>query len=452
MYNDFSDRKYFGFYNFTTPIIAIRDLELTTSMAIKNFDHFTDHQSFIIEDLEPMMRKNLLSLRGDDWREMRRLLSPVFTAAKMKTMFNLITDYTDSFSRYVAAESKGGKVYDLKDTFGRYTTDVLATSCFGVAVDSMRNPNNEFYVFAKQLINVITGQSLKVQMAWNFPFLLKLFGVRLFNEKMRRYFTSVVNETVKRRKAKGIYRPDMIQLLLESRGLNGKALTIEEITNNAFIFFMGGFETTTRFLCFVAHELAANPKVQARLRDEIEEVARKYKEKPTYEAVRDMPYMDAVLNETSRMYPSTPFLDRTCVKEFELPPATPDSKPVTIEPGTFVWFLPYSIQRDPKYFPEPFRFNPDRFLRGTVPQNAYMSFGIGPRLCIGNRLAIMEAKILFFNLLLRCELEPCAQTTLPMRLCKKNVLLAADKGFWLNFKTRKTGTALRGDGVDDDEI
>ncbi|XP_076663914.1 cytochrome P450 9e2-like isoform X2 [Andrena cerasifolii] len=436
-YNLYPEHRYFGFYNFETPVIVIRDPELITAIAVKHFDQFTDHRGFVDEDLDPLMGKNLFSLRGDRWREMRRLLSPAFTSSKMKTMFPLMCDCAVNFAEYIAMESKQGKVYDMKAIFGRYTTDVIASCSFGISADSMKNPNNEFYMFAKETINFISGLSLKFLMGKNFPTISKLFGIRLFGDKPRRYFRGIVADAVKMREEKGIYRPDMIQLMMETRDKDGGGLTIDEMTYQAFVFFLAGYDTTSSFLCFAAHQIGVMPEVQAKLRAEIEEVVRKTDGKPTYEAIKDMQYMEAVLNETLRLYAIVSFLDRVCVKEFQLPPATPDSKPVTIKPGGVVWFLPFALQRDPAYFSDPLKFKPERFLNGEVSAPNYTPFGVGPRLCIGNRFALMESKVVLFHLLWRCDLEPSADTAVPMKLNKKSFVLAAENGFWMNFRTRE---------------
>ncbi|XP_076625091.1 cytochrome P450 9e2-like [Colletes latitarsis] len=447
MYNRYSDRKYFGFYNFIRPIIVIRDPDLVNSIAIKNFDYFTDHHPIVNKDLDPLVAKNLFGLKGDEWREMRKLLSPSFSSAKMKIMFKLIIDCADNFTNHVATESRNGKVYELKEILGRYTTDVIATSSFGIAVDSMKDPENDFNAFARRTLKISFAQVLKMFMGGTFPRVTKLLRLSVFGEQMRLYFKRVVAETVRARKEQGIYRPDMIQLMMESRDSNGRELTIDEMTSQAFVFFLAGYDTSSTFMCFVLYAIAAHPDVQARMREEVEEVARKTDGQPTYDAIKDMVYMDAVLNETNRLYPSALFLDRVCVKEFELPPATPDSKPVLMKPGESVWFLPLSFQTDPKYFSDPLKFKPERFLNNEVSQKVYVPFGLGPRVCIGNRFALMETKIMLYYLLLRCEIEPCAKTTLPITFSKKNITISVDNGFWLNFKARKNIVPSQPNGV-----
>lgn len=437
LYNRFSNVKYFGMFNFMSPVIMVRDPDMIMSIAVKNFDHFCDHRGFVEPNIDPLMGKNLFALRGDSWREMRKLLSPAFTSMKMKIMFHLIRDCADNFSNFIASQSKERKMFDVKDICGRYTTDVIATCSFGISIDSMRNPDNEFYVLAKETMNFMSSLSWKFMLAMGCPTLFKILGIRLFSEKVHRYFLNVVGETVRMREEKGITRPDMIQLMMETKEKGERGLTIDEMTNQAFVFFFAGYDTSSTFLSFVLHEIALHPEVKAKLIAEIEEVVEKTNGNPTYDAIKNMAYMDAVLNESIRLNSVAFSLDRICVKEFQLPPASPDAEPVNLKPGDVLWFPPFSLQRDPKYFQDPTTFDPNRFLNGNAPSpSVYLPFGIGPRICIGNRFALLESKILIFYLLWRCDLEPCVKTQVPMQYSKASFGLMPEKGFWLNFQAR----------------
>ncbi|XP_076293878.1 cytochrome P450 9e2-like [Lasioglossum baleicum] len=433
VYFKFRDLKYFGFYNLFSPVIVIRDPELITSIAVKNFDHFTDHIIFSDDETDPLMSKNLLALKGDDWRDMRKLLSPAFTSAKMKSMFKLIIDCAEKTSVFIAEGSKKGRVWDMQDIFRRYANDVVATTSFGIAVDSLKDPANEFYKFGRETLNFSTAATLKILLARNFPSVFRLLGIKIFGSKPRKFFTKIVAETTRMREEKGIRRPDMIQLMMDSRDKDGKRLSIDDMTSQAFIFFAAGFETTATMMCLVAQMIATNPEVQSKLLLEVQEGHGQ----PTYDVIRDMVYMDAVIDETLRMYPIAGFLDRICVKEFELPPAKPGAKSVQVKPGEPIWFVPPGLQHDPKYYEDPENFRPERFLNGEVSPNTYMPFGFGPRICIGNRFAIMEAKILFYHLLKSCVLDSCEKTTVPLMFCKNSIARLPLKGYWLSIRTKE---------------
>jgi len=418
---------------------VIRDPELINSIAIKNFDNFCDHRNFVNEDIEKIAGKNLFGLRGDHWREMRKLLSPSFTSSKMKTMFHLICQCAENFTDFVANESgKSGKTYDTKDIIRRYATDVVATCAFGISVDSFNQPNNEFFALGNKNIN------FDLKMAFNFFMfrharqLAKFLRLRSFSAETENFFKNVMTETVKIRDEQGIVRPDMIQLMMETRNKNhGLNFDIDEMTAQTFVFFLGGFDTVSTIMCFMQYELAVNPDVQNKLRIEIENTLKETNGKLTYEVIKNQKYLDAVVKETLRLYPLSTFLDRICIKDFEMPPATPDGEPFTIKPGEYIWFPSYALHRDSKYFPEPEKFNPDRFLNNNVDNSVYIPFGIGPRICIANRFALMEIKVMLFYLLSRCDLEPDVKTKVPMMLDKKTLVMAADGGFWIKLRARE---------------
>ncbi|XP_011647775.1 cytochrome P450 9e2-like [Pogonomyrmex barbatus] len=438
LYNLFSDAKYFGFYDFMTPTYVIRDPDLINTIAIKQFDNFCDHRSFANEILDPMASRNLFDLKGDHWREMRKLLSPSFTVSKMKTMFGLMSQCAENLIDFMITQSgKNGKSYDMKEILSRYANDVIATCAFGISVDSFKHPNNEFFLLGQK--SKFDGWLTFVFfMQRNIPALAKLLKLRMFGPYVENFFKNIVSNTVKIRDEQGIVRPDMIQLMMETRNKDtGPAYDINEMTAQAFVFFLAGFDATSTAMCFMAHEIGVNPDVQNKLREEIDNVLKQTNGKPTYEAINHMKYLDAVVNETLRMYPIGSFIDRRCVKEYELPPATPDGKPITLKPGDNIWLSHYPLHRDPKYYSQPDKFNPERFVSGKVDNSIYMPFGIGPRMCIGNRFALMEAKILLFYLLWHCDLLPDVKTKVPIVISKHSFTTLAEGGFWLKVRARK---------------
>jgi cytochrome P450 family 9 len=145
-----------------------------------------------------------------------------------------------------------------------------------------------------------------------------------------------------------------------------------------------------------------------------------------------------VINEALRLYPPVGFLDRKCEKPYELPPALPGEKPFVVNKGMNFWIPTYAIHNDKKYYDNPEKFYPERFLNDKMHHNSlcYMPFGLGPRMCIANRFALLELKVLLFHLLARCELKPSAKTTSPIKF-SKNLIPMPENGFWLNIQRRK---------------
>lgn len=435
-YSKFSDLKYFGFYDFMSPIIIIRDPELIHSISIKNFNHFYDHTEFFNEN-ETIQRRNLFALKGDAWREMRKTLSPTFTSSKMKMMFGLVQECAEKFVNHVVKKSENGWIVEMKSILVRYTNDAVASTAFGIDIDSMENPNNAFITYVTKSLNFDSILSLKFLVGKNFRGLFKAFNIKLFPNDATEFFRQTVIDTVELREKKGIYRPDVIQMMMESR--EKMHITYDDMTAQAFLFFLAGSDSTSSFICFLVHEIGVNPEVQKKLQEEIDKHLEETNGQPTYDGIVHMKYLDAVINEALRLYPLSAFTDRYCVKTFELPPTKPGDKPYTVTPGSTLWFLPYSLHRDSKYFSDPEKFDPSRFLDGnTIDPMAYVPFGLGPRMCIGNRYALMLIKVITFHLLARCELEKCSKTSVPLRLSKRSFIMTAEDGFWLKVKTRKS--------------
>nr|XP_033323886.1 cytochrome P450 9e2-like [Megalopta genalis] len=440
MYRSHPDAKYVGSFDMLTPVLTIRDLELIKSITVKNFEHFQDHKMILVSSTEPLFNKNLLGLTGDRWKEVRNLLSPAFTSSKMKAMFTLMRECGDRYGKYFATLPENGRSVELKDAFTRYTNDVIATCSFGVNVDSMADRDNKFYVYGKTATTFGALEMLKFLVQRTVPRLSLFLGIRVLSPAICSFFENLVATTIKTRDEQGIVRPDMIQLMMETRGKlgPGKELTIEDMTAQAFIFYLGGFESTSILMCFAAYEIGVNPEIQKRLQEEIDEVLESNNGEVTYEAINDMKYLDAVINEALRMYPAIVVTDRVCTKPFELPPALPGLKSHIIEKDCLVSIPIYGIQQDPQYFDTPTKFKPDRFLddsKKILNSGAFLSFGAGPRMCIGNRFALLETKVLLFNLFARCNLKPNSKTTIPMRL--KGFQMTSAGGFWFDIEPRK---------------
>ncbi|XP_046753219.1 cytochrome P450 9e2-like [Diprion similis] len=163
LYNVKRDVKYVGIFDFVNPVVMLRDPELIKSMTIKNFDNFQDHRNFIDEVLDPLLAKNLFFLQGERWRDMRSLLSPAFTSSKMKLMFKLVSQCGGDLADYLIAKASLEPIeIEMKDVFTRYTNDVIATSAFGITVDSLKDRNNEFYAMGEKATNFSGMKTIKL--------------------------------------------------------------------------------------------------------------------------------------------------------------------------------------------------------------------------------------------------------------------------------------------------
>ena len=443
LYDRYSDVKYFGMYEFQTPVIVIRDPEIIKKIAIKNFEMFPDHRGFTDEKIDPLFGKGLFSLKGDEWKDMRNILSPSFTSSKMKLMFHLMMECVVNFTNVLVERSKDENYFvNLKDAFTRLSADIISSCAFGININSMKDPQNDIYVIGRNATDFEGVLSLKFLLIRNFKFIAKLLGIKIISNSVTRFFTNIVNSNIAMRRDKGIRRMDFLQLMMEAKDKDHKNqnLSVEEIAANTFLFFFGGLDTVSTAICYAAHEIAVNPEIQKRLQADIDAVLENCKGEVTYQEINDIPYLEAVIYESMRFYPPTPFLDRVCKKKFELPATQSGKNSVIIEPGMSVYFPVFALHHDPKYFENPNEFNPERFL-GDEKINVhsletYLPFGIGPRMCIGNRFALLEMKITLFHLLAKCNLRICSKTSIPLTIKKNSFALLPQGGFWLRIKNR----------------
>ncbi|CAH2106044.1 unnamed protein product [Euphydryas editha] len=432
VYKAYPDEKYVGYIEGTTPIILVRDPELIKTITVKDFDHFVNHKEFFSPEVEPLFGGSLFSLKGERWHDMRTTLSPAFTGSKMRKMMPFMAEVSANIIEYL--RDHVNEDIDVEDLIRRYTNDVIASTAFGLQVNSLKDRDNEFYKIGQDLSHFNFFQRLVFFMSAAFPNAIKKSGLQIFPPKVTNFFRNLVTSTMEHREKNNIERPDMIQLLMEA----SKEWTQNELAGQLFIFFIGGYETSATALVMCIHELALNPDVQEKLYQEI----RCFKEKHgdlTYENMNNLKYLDCVLNETSRKWAAALILDRVCNKPYELPPPREGAKPVQLKPGDIIYNLVNSIHMDPAHHPDPEKFDPDRFSdenKHKIKPFTYMPFGMGPRNCIASRFALLELKVLIYNLILNFKVIKCSKTTDPIELNPREFNVNPKGGSWVRLEPR----------------
>uniref|UniRef100_A0A6P7H9V0 Cytochrome P450 9e2-like n=1 Tax=Diabrotica virgifera virgifera TaxID=50390 RepID=A0A6P7H9V0_DIAVI len=463
-YGEFPNTRYSGIYQFGNPVLILRNPDLIKQIWIKDFEHFTDRRTYIPEDLDPLFGKSIFSLKGERWKNMRSIVSPTFTSSKMKYMFVLIKECCDNFTNYFLTQGSHIQEVQFKDASGRFCTDVIASIAFGINLDSLDQKDNEFYAMVSRVSNLNKFSKLIRFMGFLLaPKLYRFLGLKLSDKEETSFFVNLVNDSIKQREEKGIVRPDTIQLLLETRKnekpeedattedtgfaameevkivrekLNIK-LTDEDIQAQSFLFFFAGYESVSTMMCCMAHELAVNTDIQDRLRKEIVETDKNSSGKLTYDSLVRMKYLDMVTSEVLRKWPAQAGAERVCTKPYTIEPSTPEEAPLHLEKGHIVVIPTFGMHRDPDLFPNPDRFDPERFNdenKHKIIPGSYTPFGMGPRGCIASRLAILETKIFFYSVLLRLKIVPVGKTCIPLKLTKSPALIGVEDGCWLGLK------------------
>ena len=432
-------KPFFGFFLFHKPGIMITDPELIKRITVKDFNSFPNrYQSSGLHD--PLGYYSLFAVNGALWRLLRSKLTPFFTSGKLKAMYYLIDKLSTDMATFIHKRlDENDKVeLETKELSTLFSTDVIASCAFGVEANSLENPNGEFRTAGRTIFKMTFWRGFEFSAFFMLPQVMKFFRFKAFSEKVSSFLQTSVLQVIEEREKNGNKRNDLIDTLIELKKPNnaGEALTMDMLMAQAASFFAAGFETASATQSFAMYEIARNAEIQTKVRDEIKEMLSKTGGEVTYDAlmnVSKLPYLHQIVQETLRVYPVIPNIERQCSNPdgYSLEPFS-DFK---IPNGMPVYIPMYAIQRDEKHFPEPLKFNPERFLTeniGNIKPFTNFPFGSGPRNCIGERFGLMQIKSGLVKILKDFRLETTDKTPKTIVLEKKAMLIQSDKGLYLS--------------------
>ncbi|XP_037947261.1 probable cytochrome P450 6a23 [Teleopsis dalmanni] len=432
VYNKYkgNNRPFAGFYFLVKPSVLVLDLELVKNVLIKDFDKFDERGIFFNERDDPLSG-NLFQINGEKWRPLRHKISPTFTSGKMKFMFPTVTkigdEFVNVFSEKVASTNSG--VLEITDLLGRFTADVIGTCAFGLECNSLRNPNAEFVVMGRRAFVDRRHNRFVDTFLHSFPKLARNLRMASIHPEIEAFYMRIVKETVEYREKHNIKRQDFMDMLIEMKNSAENPITFEELAAQAFVFFLAGFETSSTTMGFALYELAQAQQVQDKMRAEINQVLKKHNNEFSYECMQELKYVEKVIAETLRKHPVLSQLVRSAKADY-----TTSEPNYVIEKGTNVIIPVYAIHHDADIYPEPNKFDPERFSEEEQqkrPHCSYLPFGEGPRNCVGLRFGKMQTCIGLTYLIRNFRFSVCEQTKIPFDLVKSNFLLSPQNGIYL---------------------
>ncbi|XP_028178013.1 cytochrome P450 6B7-like [Ostrinia furnacalis] len=421
-YKKYPNEKVVGFYRGITPELLIRDPEIAKRILVTDFQHFyargfNPHKTVI----EPLL-KNLFFADGDLWRLIRQRFTPAFSTGKLKAMFPLITKRAEKL-QIITEDIINRDHYDARELMARYTTDFIGECGFGINMDSLNDENSQFRKLGKRIFERQPRDVFVAALKLIFPELFKHWY--FLAPELEKTMVTLMQTVMKERNFKPSGRNDFIDLIIyiekgamvgesiEKKDADGKPeivsmeLTDLLMTAQAFVFFGAGFETSSTASSYTLHQLAFNPDCQEKVQAEIDSVLEKYNNIITYDAVKEMTYLEMCFYEAMRMYPSVAYLARKCTsKVYTIPEIN-----VTINEDVRVMVPIQAIQMDEKYFREPNKFDPERFSFGAkedIKNFVFLPFGEGPRACVGARLGQMQSMAGIAAVLHKFTVEPAA--------------------------------------------
>ncbi|KAI2810612.1 hypothetical protein BLOT_001775 [Blomia tropicalis] len=463
--------RVYGVYTGLVPTLTIIDSELIKQVLVKDFSTYIDRRQ--LNAYHEIWNRNLFFAEAEDWKRIRSITSPAFTSKKLRGMFSLMNECIIRLEKYLdrVIDNDGG-IVNPKHTMSGFTIDVIARAAFATVTDANneKDRKSNFVVHGLNLFN-LNGFKLALSYALPRP-LLNLLGITtFFPDNSLKFFIDLTSKIIEDRKSKpNVKGNDFIQLMIDayayeddlktsnydsltatmdeeisSQSMNEpnvstttdrtiKKMNHSEIIGQCFVFFIAGFETTAGTLTHVIYELSKNQNIQERLYKEImEDLDTENLDNQFDQILNNKPYLEAVLKETLRMYPPLVRLERRVGVDGVKLGGIPLDKNVLIEIPTV------AVHYDPEYYPEPDRFNPDRFMpenRSKLVPYTYIPFGQGPRNCIGMRFAYQEAKLCLAFLVQKYRIEQIKDVTPSQLEFNTGKLMMNCKSFNVRFQKR----------------
>ncbi|XP_040891278.1 cytochrome P450 3A30-like [Toxotes jaculatrix] len=408
--------KTWGIFDGRQPVLCITDPAMIKTVLIKEcYSLFTNRRNF---RLNGQMYDAVSIAEDDQWRRIRSVLSPSFTSGRLKEMFEIMKRHSASLISSMKKKADKDEPLELKEFFGPYSMDVVTSTSFSVDIDSLNNPSDPFVANIKKMLKFDLFNPLFLLVAF-FPFMgpiFEKFEFSFFPAAVIDFFYAALQKIKSTREtSKQPSRVDFLQLMIDSQKNKGededKGLSDHEILSQAMIFIFAGYETSSTSLTFLAYNLATNPHVMKLLQEEIDSTFPN-KAPITYQELMQMEYLDSVINESLRLFPIAPRLERVAK-------ATVEINGLVIPKDMVVMVPTWPLHRDPDLWPEPEAFKPERFSKQNkenIDPYTYMPFGAGPRNCIGMRFALVMMKLALVEILQRYSFSVCKETEIPVEI------------------------------------
>lgn len=363
---------------------------------------FTTHASRvkkgrILEGARIVLGDGLLTAEGEHHRRQRRLIQPAFHHDRLEGYARIMARR----GAEAADRWRDGEVIDVFREMSLITTGVVGEALFGTEL------GEEFGRVEEALVDVFRAFDLLV-----LPF--SGLRMRIPTRTVRRFHAAkadldrIVDGVIAERRADGRDRGDLLSMLLAAQDAeNGEGMSDDEVRHEVMTLFAAGLETTANALTFTWYLLARHPEAEERLRAEAAALGAD----PGLGDLPRLPYTERVLNESLRLYPPGWMLARRCVEEFPLGSHV-------IPEGGLVLMPPYLLHRDPRFWPDAGRFDPDRWEEGggAPPHRfSYFPFGAGTRKCIGASFAAVEGALLLAVIARRVRLEAVSDEPLELQ-------------------------------------
>ncbi|ECK7627027.1 cytochrome P450 [Campylobacter jejuni] len=373
-------------------LYVINDTKEVKRMMVDEVREFPK-SAFLHELLSPLLGESIFTTNGEVWKKQRELLRPSFEMTRINKVFNLmseaVADMMDRFSKY-----PNHAVIEVDEAMTFITADVIFRTIMSSKLDEEKGKKilNAFVTFQEQSVHTAMRRMFR------FPkWLSYVLGDRK-RAKAGDVIRQVLSDIIKPRydTADNTEFEDILgSLLLVVDADTNKRFSFEEILDQVAMLFLAGHETTASSLTWTLYLLSLYPKEQEKAYEEITQVLQGGVIEISH--LRQFKYLTNIFKESLRLYPPVGFFAREAKKDTQV-------RDKLIKKGSGVVIAPWLIHRHEEFWTNPHGFNPSRF-EGEYKKDAYLPFGVGERICIGQGFAMQEAILILANILKTYKLE-----------------------------------------------
>ncbi|XP_076114096.1 cytochrome P450 3A13-like isoform X1 [Mytilus galloprovincialis] len=438
-----------GIYHGHKPVVLVADPEMIQDICITKFNKFKNRKVNL--DLGPLLRKTVALSDNGQWTFLREHISEVFKPNYLEQITGKLLQSTEHLIHNIEEKLTAENDFDFQELCLAFSVDSLCNSLFGYNVNSYKDREDKTVDMIKKGWMAGTAGIARPAVACAVcPAMTKIFSAFSYNAiptDVRKYLTNLVTKKMKKRHTEG-GRTDLLSfimtssrrrsIIVDSQNNTTKSaenmasdyrLSETEIVANCLFFFLAGYDTTASTIVFTLYCLAKHPECQDKVLSEISNNLSS--ENLSYDDIENLQYLDMVLNETLRIFPTYLRYGRAVGEDTVI-------KGIKFPKGTEIQFPIYAIHRNKDNFPNPEKFDPNRFSKENVSKRHPMSFipfGAGPRDCFGQSYAKLAVKIAVVSLIQKYKFSLSSKQNDPPTLAK-TFYLRPENGLWLTVDRR----------------
>ncbi|ODM91286.1 Cytochrome P450 4c3 [Orchesella cincta] len=396
------------------------------------------------DSLQEWLGLGLLTSKGEKWFQRRKQLTPAFHFKILEDFLRVFNEQCNIFTKVL--ERKGKLVFDIFPVITLCTLDIICETAMGKSVFAQQKSDSEYVKAIYRISELVQYRQLRPWLHNDFMWRLSSAGKE--NRKCLKIlhgFTDMVIQEKKMERKNGTRKSDetnednfvtkkrqaFLDLLLDAQQTD-TTLTDQNVREETNTFMFEGHDTTSAAVSWTTFLLSLNPEHQAKVQQELDEIfAGDLEREVTMTDLARMKYLECCIKESLRLFPSAPFVGRKLNMELKLDDG------VVLPPGITVWVYIFFLHRDPKVFPDPEKFDPNRFSQEDAEGRnpfSYVPFSAGPRNCIGQKFAMMEEKVLLSSIFRRFRVKAAERLQDVNVLC--DVITRPEMGLHVTMKKR----------------